>query len=100
MRRAGKVDIAQPAIVQALRKAGAHVVLLSGVGLGVADLACFHRGRTIWFEVKSNAAAVKRQSLTATRQAEFRSRAAEHGVVVHVVTSPEDALRALGVHHA
>ena len=99
MTRYGKPDAAQSVVVAALRRVGAHVVILSGTGAGVADLACFHHGRTYWFEVKSSAAAVKRKSLTATRQAEFRDRAAEHGVTVHVVTNPEEAVRALFFGH-
>ena len=94
--RWGKPDSVQPGIVTALRKAGAHVVILSGVGLGVADLAVLRAGKTTWIEVKSDAAAVKRKSLTAVRQAEFRDQAAAHGVTVHIVTTPEEALRAIG----
>ena len=92
----GKPDAAQPDVVKALRKAGAHVVILSGTGAGVADLACFYRSATHWIEVKSDERATKRQGVTATRQAEFRSRASEHGVTVHVVTTPDEALRAVG----
>jgi hypothetical protein len=45
MRQAAKIDICQPEIVEALRKCGILVIILSGVGRGCPDLL-WHNGYT------------------------------------------------------
>jgi len=52
MRTAAKVDANQHAIVQALRKAGASVTILSAVGHGCPDLLVGYRHQNYLFEVK------------------------------------------------
>lgn len=83
--------------MEALRTAGAHIVLLSDVGGGCPDLAVMHRGKTYWLEVKSSAADACRKGKTADRQREFKETAQAHGVEVHTVWDPEMALVAIGV---
>jgi Holliday junction resolvase len=60
MRRRGKVDDNQRAIVEALRKCGASVQSLAAVGHGVPDLLVGWAGRTWLVEVKH----AKRGTLT------------------------------------
>lgn len=96
MMRSAKVDANQPAIVTALRKAGAMVRATHAAGDGFPDLVVAFRGAWHLLECKSDAAAVNRKSMTAVRQAEFRGQASVHGCIVPVVTTPEEALRAVG----
>ena len=97
MRRwASKVDANQGEIMAALQKVGAHPVSLHEVGRGVCDLMVMFRGAVHLFEIKANSAAVKRKGKTADDQREFRDRARECGVHVWIVTSAEEALRAIG----
>ena len=51
-RRAAKIDKNQPAIVEALRKAGASVQTLAAVGEGCPDLLVGKHGRNWLLEVK------------------------------------------------
>lgn len=54
MRRAGKTDLTQVAIVKALRDIGASVQVLSAVGQGVPDLLAGWRGKVnVLLEVKT-----------------------------------------------
>ena len=93
--RAKRVDANQPDIVSALRKAGAFVRDTHGAGEGFPDVIAAFRGRYHFFEVKSSDAAARRKGATAERQAHFREQAEARGCVVHVVTTPEDAVRCL-----
>lgn len=43
MRQAARVDDCQPEIVEALRKCGILVIIISGVGRGVPDLLWYNR---------------------------------------------------------
>lgn len=52
MRRAAHIDANQPEIVEALRKLGATVTSLAGVGKGCPDLLVGYRGLTLLVEVK------------------------------------------------
>ena len=94
MRRA-KVDANQPDIVSALRAAGAFVRQTHGAGDGFPDVVAAHRGRWHFFEVKSSDVAARRKGATADRQQDFRDQAADRGCVVHVVTTPEEAVRCM-----
>ena len=94
--RRGKSDSNHSEICAALRKAGAHVIDLKGVGSGVADIAVLFRGETHWLEIKSGRSAVQRKDATADRQREFRDRCQERGVHVYIVTTRDEALRAIG----
>jgi hypothetical protein len=53
LRRTGRVDANQGEIVEALRRAGRHVLLLSSVGKGCPDLLVSWSGRAILMEVKT-----------------------------------------------
>ena len=92
--RAAKIDSNHIAVVQALRKAGATVQSLAGVGKGVPDLLVGIRGRTALFEVKDGDKVPSKQKLTPDQLAWH---AAWNGGTLAVVDGPESALRALGV---
>ena len=92
--RACKIDDNQVAVVAALRKAGATVQSLAGVGKGVPDLLVGIRGRTALFEVKDGAKVPSARRLT---EDQLKWHAAWQGGTLAVVDSPEAALRALGV---
>ena len=92
--RAAKIDANQPAIVAALRKAGATVQSLASVGNGVPDLLVGIAGKTMLMEIKDGAKPPSARRLTPD-QLEWH--AAWRGGTLAVVDSPEAALRALGV---
>lgn len=52
-RRAAKIDLAQPAIVQALRKAGYTVAITSQLGDGYPDLHVARSERSTLMEIKT-----------------------------------------------
>ena len=54
MRRRGRVDNNQKEIVEALRKIGASVQILSSVGSGCPDILVGFRGNNYLFEIKSS----------------------------------------------
>jgi len=83
-----KKDANQTAIVEALRKAGAYVKIVS-IHPKLLDLLVYHRGQLYWIEVKANA----NQKLT---QAEAQIFDACPGVT-HIVRNVEDALRVINV---
>lgn len=96
MRRAAKIDANQPDIVSALEAAGCMVLSLAAVGNGVADLLVYREKKEFWetsefhlLEVKNPAG--RGTSLTPD-QVKFH---AEWPVTV--VTTPEEALRAVGL---
>lgn len=92
MRRAAKVDRNQDEIVGALRAAGATVQSLAAIGKGVPDLLCAFRDGMYLLEVKDGAKVPSARALT---DDQVRWHAA-WGCPVHVVHSPEQALRAIG----
>lgn len=98
MRRAAKVDATQAAIVDALRAVGCKVLSLAAVGNGVADLLVYVEKKEFWetsefylLEVKNPEG--RGTSLTPD-QVKFH---AEWPVTV--VTTPEEALAAVGIHN-
>lgn len=100
MRRAAKIDNTQAAIVDALRAAGCKVQSLAACGKGVPDLLVYSpwqhqfdamRQKMILLEVKNPAG--RGTSLTPD-QVKFH---AEWPVTV--VTTPEEALAAVGIHN-
>lgn len=70
MRRAARTDRNQAEIVEALRKLGASVEVLSGRGDGVPDLLVGHEGRNLLVEVKDGLAKPSARTLT-SRQVEW-----------------------------
>ena len=94
MRRAAKTDANQPAVVAALRKAGAVVHSLAAVGNGMPDLMVLFRGQTMLLEIKDGAKVKSKQKLTPD-QIEFHR--TWTGGPLATVDGPEAALRAIGV---
>lgn len=87
MRRAAKVDRNQAEIVEALRKAGASIQVLSGVGHGFPDLLVARPGElALPMEVK-----MPGEDLTEMEQEWF----ANWGGRAAIVYSIDDALRLL-----
>lgn len=89
-RRAAKVDANQDAIVTALRAAGASVQSLAAIGKGCPDLLvgmAAEGGRLYLMEVKRGTA--KPNELQQRWHAEWKTD-------VHVVRSPDEALRVIG----
>ena len=64
MRRAAKVDQNQPEIVAALRKIGATVQPLHGVGAGCPDILVGYRGRNLLVEIKDGSKPPSARKLT------------------------------------
>lgn len=96
MRRAAKIDANQPAVVAALRKAGAKVQSLAAIGAGVPDLLVAFRQQLYLLEVKDGAKIPSAQKLTEDQVSWHTA----WGSPVHVVNSPDAALRAIGAIHA
>lgn len=95
-----RTDTNQRKIVDALRKVGAVVHVLSGVGGGVPDLLVGYRGHLFLLEVK-NAEHVRRKNGEFTKNAltpdeqKFHQQWAQFPV--HIVCSLSEALDAIGV---
>ena len=64
MRKQGRTDDNQTAIVAALRKIGASVAITSSVGDGFPDLLVGYRGTTTLLELKNPKRPKHRQKLT------------------------------------
>lgn len=90
MRRAARRDANEPAIVRALEAVGATVYRFHTP----VDLWAMARGRWAWLEVKRPD---KRGDLTEIER-RFLELCAAYGAPAHVVTTPGEALRALGFH--
>lgn len=86
--RAAKVDINQPAIVAALRDAGASVEPLHRVGAGCPDLLVGIRGQNYLLEVKNGKG--KLNDIQQKWHPAWRGQVA-------VVTTPEEALTVIGL---
>lgn len=93
MRRNGKADANQPALVKAIRQLGASVLVLSNVGKGCPDLAIGHGGRTYLVEIKNPTLPPSARTLT---PAEKEWHQAWRGQVA-IVETLEDVLRVLGI---
>lgn len=85
-RRAARRDANEPAIIDALRECGALVIPISAEGF--ADLVAYYQGEIYLLEVKT-----KKGTLTDAQKV-------VHGDwPIHVVRSPEDALKMIGAIH-
>lgn len=91
MRRAARADANQREIVAALRQVGATVQHLHQVGHGCPDILVGYRSENYLLEIKRPG-----ELLTAR---EYCWRSNWRGVM-HVVHSPEEALRAIGALNA
>lgn len=94
MRRAAKVDANQPAIMAALRQAGATVYSLAAVGDGMPDLLVGYAGKTALCEVKDGSKPPSARQLTPDQQ---RWHQTWQGGTLAVVPDVEAALRVLAV---
>jgi hypothetical protein len=88
MRRAARVDANQDQIVAALRAAGASVQSLAQIGQGCPDILVALRGAMWLMELKTGKAEPN------DKQAKWHI---EWCAPVHVVRTPDEALRAVGV---
>lgn len=93
MKKYGRIDANQKAIVTALRQRGASVVSLAPIGKGVPDVLCAYRGTLYLLEIKDGKKAPSARPLTPDQQ-KF------HMVwkdVTHTVLSVEEALQVIGI---
>ncbi len=93
-RYARNVDANQVAVVDALRRVGALVQHLHTVGGGCPDLLVGYRGKLWLLEVKDGRKPPSERRLN-DAELDWHRRWASYPVVV--VTSPLDALKAIGV---
>lgn len=91
--RAKRVDANHGQVVSALRKAGGLVLDLSRVGNGCADILVAYGERMWMLEIKDGSKVPSKQALNPL-QVKFHK---EWGHHIQVVTSPEEALRAVGL---
>ena len=94
MRRAARKDANHGEIVAALRAVGAAVKDVAGTP-GLLDLWVGYRGRLHWLEVKDGAKPRSRQALTEAERATIET-FERVGAPVYVVTSKDEALKAIG----
>ena len=96
MRRAARIDANQPAIVDALRKAGCRVQPLHMVGKGCPDILVGRGGRLVLMEIKDGAKPPSARKLTADEVLwhDLWSDIAKAGALV-VVASVGEALEAV-----
>jgi hypothetical protein len=92
-RFARRTDDNHRQVVEALRKAGAWVHSTAALGGGFPDLLVCHRGRLFLLEVKDGLKPPSGRKLTPAESAFIQACPVE----VHVVLSPADALRAIGL---
>lgn len=92
MRRAARVDVNQPSIVDDLRAAGVSVQPLHGVGMGCPDLLCGWRGANFVFEVKDPDKPPSGRKLTEWQEVWHVNWSGQ----VDVIHSAEDALQIMG----
>lgn len=95
MRRAPKIDRNQPSIVSGLRKVGASVQHLAGVGSGCPDLLVGFRGINFALEVKDPNQPPNKRKLTPDQADFFATWKGQ----ANVVETLEQAFAAIGVSH-
>lgn len=95
MRLRGRTDANQSSIVRDLRKAGASVLILSGVGEGCPDLLVGFRGLNWLFEVKDGNQPPSKKRLTEDEEA---FHLAWDGQVAKIETT-EDAFDVMCIMH-
>ena len=91
MRYANRIDANQNKIVDAMRKAGAVVRIISQ-GDGIPDLLVGYKGYTILMEVKDGDKVPSARKLTKAEQKFFND---WQGGLLMIVNSPEEALEIL-----
>jgi hypothetical protein len=90
MRRAGRRDANEQAIIKAMREAGAYVKVINDEGL--FDLLVSYRGETLLIEVKDGAKPPSARRLT---EAEQKFHDEWPGSDLYIVNSVEEALALL-----
>lgn len=93
MRRAARIDAIQPAVVEALRKAGAFVQQIHTIGHGCPDLLVRYQGMWHLLELKDADKPPSERRLTPA-EADWHARAGRGAV--EVVESIDEALDAVG----
>ena len=94
MTYARRTDRNHTAVKRALAACGCSVIDLAGVGKGCADLLVGRCGETYLLEVKDGRKPPSARKLTVAQHLlHLRWR----GARIHVVTSPDEALKAVGV---
>jgi hypothetical protein len=99
MRRKAKVDSTQPAIVDALKKAGATVQHLHAVGAGCPDLLAGFRGQNFLLEVKPDFGSPSSRKLRKNQQ-EWHEGWKGHVAVVETPGAALAVIGAIGCHRA
>ncbi len=89
MRRAARIDDNHKDIRDALRKMGATVYDMSGVGRGFPDLLVTGKGRDRWVEVKDGDKCPSEQALTPA-QADLHAK--WNGAPIWILTSVDQAV--------
>ena len=89
MRRNGRIDANQNAVVAYLRELGMSVCILSPMGKGIPDLLVGWRGLNVLLELKDGTKPPSAQGLTADE----RDWHAKWAGQLHTVNSAEDAAR-------
>ncbi len=90
MRRAAKLDLSHPGIVQALQKAGCAVQSLAQLGKGVPDVLASRAGQIYLFECKTPKASRHKEP-----EKQQETWAQRMGIRVHIVSTPEQAILVL-----
>lgn len=88
MRRAARIDVPQPDIVQAIREIGGEVTHLHALGRGVADILISWRQQWVVMEIKDGTKPPSKQRLTPD-EARWIGR---QKAPVYVVTSAAEAV--------
>lgn len=94
MRRAARKDANHGAIVQALAGVGAECFETHQIP-GLLDVVVGYRGRLVWLEIKDGRKPPSARTLTPAEQ-ETIGRLRAVAAPVYVVTSADEALRAIG----
>ena len=92
MRKYGRKDRNQDAIVDALRRVGAKVTSTASMGDGFPDLVVVFRGAITLFEVKMPGEDLTDDEMDWWDDAEYRGLLRKN----HIVYSVDDALRKIG----
>lgn len=93
MQHARRKDIMHTTIVRTLEGVGAAVKETYQFPK-MLDIICAYRGNLYWAEIKNDAKTAERDLTAAER--ELIDTFARVGVKIHVWSSPDDALRAIG----
>ena len=87
-----RTDANQTQIVKTLRKLGASVLVLSGVGHGCPDILAGYRGQNVLIEIKDGSKPPSGRKLTEHEQAFFDGWRGQ----VDIVKSEEEAVALVG----